>query len=227
MSRHAIERLRELAGKALGFRCEGPPVFALSPPAEAVPSLPDTPYALLLHATSRAEKQWPQARWRELIVRLAGVGLTSALPWGSPAEHERALALAGGLSAACSSPGTARCEGTAAAPVDRAAGAIRRPALAPVVLPRLTLRQCAAAFARAQLVVGVDTGLTHLAAALDAPTVALFAATPAWRFGPYWTPRAANLGEEGRWPDVEDVMAAAGRVRSVPQAPAVPDGRDG
>lgn len=185
MSLHAIERLRSLAAQALGYRVEGMPVFGLSAPPDPVPGLPEPPYALLLHATSRAEKLWPESCWRELIGRLAAQGIVSALPWGSEAERERAVALAG-----------------------------ERDPRQPVVLPRLTLRQCAAAIARADLVVGVDTGLTHLAAALDAPTVALFAATPAWRFGPYWTPRATGLGQDGRWPGVDEVLAAAARVRA-------------
>ncbi|MCM5572365.1 lipopolysaccharide heptosyltransferase I [Burkholderiaceae bacterium FT117] len=188
MKLHAIERLRLLAAQALGYRVEGLPAFGLSPPDEPVPGLPERPYALLLHATSRAEKQWPDDRWRELIARLARQGLAAALPWGSAAERERAQSLAGAPPA--------------------------------VVLPKLTLRQCAAAIARAELVVGVDTGLTHLSAALDAPTVALFAATPAWRFGPYWTPRAESLGEDGRWPDVDAVLAAADRVRAAQAAGA-------
>jgi len=161
-----------------------------------VPGLPERPYALLLHATSRAEKQWPDENWRALIARLAQQGLVAALPWGSPAERTRAESLAGAA-------------GVAADDARGAASALR-----PVVLPKLTLRQCAAAIARARLVVGVDTGLTHLSAALDAPTVALFAATPAWRFGPYWTPRAESLGEDGRWPDVASVLQAADRVRA-------------
>src|SRR5690606_7703880 len=98
--------------------------------------------------------------WLALIAALSRRGMVAALPWGSRSERERAERLA------------AEADGEA------------------LVLPRLSLRQCAAALAGAQLVVGVDTGLTHLAAALEAPTVALFAATPAWRFGPYWTPRA-------------------------------------
>lgn len=188
LSLHAIERLRSLAGQALGYRAEGLPAFALSPPDEPAPGLPERPYVLLLHATSRADKQWPDDRWRELIAALAGRGMTAALPWGSAAERQRAMALAGNPD-----PGDP---------------------LAPVILPKLTLRQCAAAIARARLVVGVDTGLTHLSAALDAPTVALFAATPVWRFGPYWTPRAVGLGEDGRWPDVSQVLAATERVRA-------------
>src|SRR5690606_2851963 len=54
---------------------------------------------------------------------------------------------------------------------------------AAVVAPRMSLAQCAALLGAARCVVGVDTGLTHLACALDVPTVALFAATPAWRAG--------------------------------------------
>jgi heptosyltransferase-1 len=181
---HAIERLRSLAAQALGYRVEGLPAFALSAPADAVPGLPEAAFALLLHATSRAEKQWPDERWLALIGQLAERGLVAALPWGSPAERDRAERLA------------------ADAPGGRA-----------VVLPRLSLRQCAAAIARARLVVGVDTGLTHLAAALDTPTLALFAATPAWRFGPYWTARAESLGTDGHWPDVAAVLEAADRVQ--------------
>jgi len=195
-SLHAIERLRSLAAQALGYRVDGLPAFSLSAPEELVPGLPERPYALLLHATSRAEKQWPDENWRALIARLAQQGLVAALPWGSPAERTRAESLAGAA-------------GVAADDARGAASALR-----PVVLPKLTLRQCAAAIARARLVVGVDTGLTHLSAALDAPTVALFAATPAWRFGPYWTPRAESLGEDGRWPDVASVLQAADRVRA-------------
>jgi len=66
--------------------------------------------------------------------------------------------------------------------------------------------------AKARAVVGVDTGLTHLAAALSVPTVALFAATPAWRFGPYWSDRAVSLGEDGRWPAPDEVLAALARL---------------
>ena len=36
----------------------------------------------------------------------------------------------------------------------------------------------------------------------------IFAATPAWRFGPYWTPRARNLGEDGVWPQAGEVLEA-------------------
>ncbi len=74
------------------------------------------------------------------------------------------------------------------------------------VLDRLDLGGCASLLAQAQGVVGVDTGLTHLAAALDRPTVALFSATEAFRYGPYWSTRAKSLGSPGQWPGADLVI---------------------
>ena len=183
MSRHAIERIRELAAQACGYVAEGLPRFDLQARGERPAGVPSGDYVVLLHATSRADKQWPLDHWRVLAAALAGQGLALALPWGGEAEREQAEAIAIGLPAA-------------------------------TVLPRLSLAQCAVLLRDARAVVGVDTGLTHLSAALDRPTVALFAATPAWRFGPYWTPRAVSLGELGQWPDPGQVLAALEQVRA-------------
>src|SRR5690606_32108010 len=61
MSRHAIERLRELAGAALGTRHDGLPVFGLRAPTLAASGLASPgggrPVAVLLHATSRSDKE--------------------------------------------------------------------------------------------------------------------------------------------------------------------------
>lgn len=90
------------------------------------------------------------------------------------------------------------------------------------VLPRLGLAQCAILLRDAAAVVGVDTGLTHLSAALERPTVALFAATPAWRFGPYWTDRAVSLGSPGVWPDPQAVIDALDGLGAAGPAIAAP-----
>jgi heptosyltransferase-1 len=180
---HAIERLRQLAGQALGYPVHGLPRFGLRAPQRPVPGCPITPWVVLLHATSRAAKQWPDAHWTALGRSLVERGLSLVLPWGSPDEETRAQALADTMR-----PGEV------------------------VVAPKLTLAQCAALLAHARAVVGVDTGLTHLAAALSVPTVALFAATPAWRFGPYWSERAVSLGEDGHWPEPDEVLAALARL---------------
>lgn len=77
-----------------------------------------------------------------------------------------------------------------------------------IIAPRLRLAEAAALFTQARAIVGVDTGLTHLAAALDVPTIALFGATPRWRYAPYWSPRALSLGENGKQPSVQEVWGA-------------------
>lgn len=53
-----------------------------------------------------------------------------------------------------------------------------------VVLPKTDLAVLAGHIAGARLAIGVDTGLTHLATALDVPTVALFLATRPGLTGP-------------------------------------------
>src|SRR5690606_1332731 len=54
----------------------------------------DQRYAVLLHATARAEKQWPEADWIALGQTLAARGLKIVLPWGSPAEQARSERIA-------------------------------------------------------------------------------------------------------------------------------------
>jgi heptosyltransferase-1 len=81
------------------------------------------------------------------------------------------------------------------------------------VLPRQSLPALAGILARAELVVGVDTGLVHLAAALGAPTIALFTATdPALAGVERASANARDLGDAGRTPDVAEVQAAAGAL---------------
>lgn len=191
MGAHAIERLRSLAAQALGYRVLGLPRFGLAAPAVPLPWCPPPPYVVCLHATSRAEKLWPREAWTALGRTLLARGVALVLPWGGEAERGAAQAIA-----------------TAIAP--DATDAPDAPGELPpvIVAPRLSLGECARLLADATAVVGVDTGLMHLAAALDTPTVALFAATSAARFGPYWTPRAKSLGEGGRWPTAAEVLQA-------------------
>ncbi len=83
----------------------------------------------------------------------------------------------------------------------------RVPDLAPLdVVARL--------IAGAQFVVGVDTGLLHLAAALGVPLVAIFAGSKPDLTGPVGNGPMAVLGADGAAPSVEAVTAAvSGLVR--------------
>ncbi|WP_370262537.1 lipopolysaccharide heptosyltransferase I [Limnobacter sp.] len=80
------------------------------------------------------------------------------------------------------------------------------------VLPKMTLAQLRERISTAALVVGVDTGITHLAAAHYLPMVALFFATPAWRFAPRFNPHAISLGDLDRMPSAAEVFEASSRL---------------
>lgn len=76
------------------------------------------------------------------------------------------------------------------------------------VTPRLGIAELASLMGGAQFVVGVDTGLTHLAAALGVPVVGLYGATDPRATGIRATGRALNLGSVGHFPAVKDVVRA-------------------
>lgn len=77
------------------------------------------------------------------------------------------------------------------------------------MLLRLTLSELAGVLASADLVIGMDTGLTHLAVALGRPTVAVYIATDPAKTGVLagrngW---AINIGIPGKIPLPEEVEA--------------------
>jgi heptosyltransferase-1 len=72
--------------------------------------------------------------------------------------------------------------------------------------PAMTLPEAAALLARASAVVGVDTGLTHLAVALGTPTVGLYVATEPGLTGLHGGEQTVNLGAPGKVPTAEAVV---------------------
>jgi heptosyltransferase-1 len=89
---------------------------------------------------------------------------------------------------------------------------IARPIPHAVVAPGLSLADASAVLAGAGAVIGVDTGLAHLAAALTVPTVGIYCATDPAATGLYGCVRAVNLGSVGTPPSVLDVLAALERI---------------
>ena len=73
---------------------------------------------------------------------------------------------------------------------------------------RAPLDQVAKLIAGAQYVVGVDTGLLHLAAALGVPLVAIFVGSNPGLTGPVGSGPRLVLGENGISPSVEAVRDA-------------------
>jgi heptosyltransferase-1 len=76
------------------------------------------------------------------------------------------------------------------------------------VLPPLGLMDAVALAQSAALAIGLDTGLTHVAAAYCGPTIELYIASPRWKTEGYWSPRIVNLGDAGAEPSVAEVKAA-------------------
>lgn len=81
-----------------------------------------------------------------------------------------------------------------------------------VVLPALPLMEAVALVRQARLVVGLDTGLTHIAAAYCKPTIELYCDSPRWKTEGNWSPNIVNLGDLGASPGVDEVIAAAMRL---------------
>ena len=183
-SLHAVERNRRLAAQAAGYTGSPTPDYGIAvPPAPSHQGIPlcitsERATAVLLTATSRDDKLWPEERWIELGLRLRKNGLTCLLPAGNATERERAARLALAIPDA-------------------------------VVLPPMSLTNLAAQLAAARIVIGVDTGLVHLAAALGRPTLALFSASDPALTGVLATTPAVNLGARGGPPGIDDATAAA------------------
>lgn len=105
-------------------------------------------YAVLCPFTTRPQKHWFSERWADLAQRLAQQCELPTVLLGGP--RDRAAANTISTSAHC--------------PIISAAG-------------ETSLREAAAIIAHASVVIGVDTGLTHMGIACQTPTVALFGST--------------------------------------------------
>jgi heptosyltransferase I len=175
---HAVQRSRELAARALGYALQFSPDYGLNrAPAQsgraliAIEIIANTARGktvALVHGTSRADKEWPLAHWIALGQRLQAAGWQIALSHGSASELLTSQAIAQGLNHA----------GQCAAPA--------------LVWPLLALDALTEELAQCAGVIGVDSGVSHIAVALDLPHVQIYNFDTAWRTGPL--PLEGQLG---------------------------------
>ncbi|MER8376617.1 lipopolysaccharide heptosyltransferase I [Mesorhizobium sp. M1406] len=92
------------------------------------------------------------------------------------------------------------------------AEAIAKAVPSTLVVPKSSLADIAAIIGRSTLVIGADTGLTHLASAFGLPTVAVFLATEPGLTGPRGPYASTLLAVPGGRVAPTDVMAEAGRL---------------
>lgn len=78
-----------------------------------------------------------------------------------------------------------------------------------LVPPAFSIEEAFSVIAGAALTVGVDTGLTHLAAVLDKPTVEIYCDSPRWKTEGYWSDRICNVGDIQHPPSVQEVLGAS------------------
>ncbi len=153
---HAILRLRQLFAQALQYPlAENAPIVyglstqAWSKPAVLLENVGQGDYWVFLHGTTWETKYWPEAYWIELLQKANDAGVKVILPWGNQEEHERALRIA----------------------------SVSKNDQAWVPDEMLSLNTVAKVLKNAQAVVSVDTGLSHVAAALEVPMVVLYRVT--------------------------------------------------
>lgn len=77
------------------------------------------------------------------------------------------------------------------------------------VPPAFSIEEAFSVIAGAALTVGVDTGLTHLAAVLDRPTVEIYCDSPRWKTEGYWSDSIENVGDLESPPSVQEVLDAS------------------
>jgi heptosyltransferase-3 len=119
------------------------------------------PYAVLHPGPLTAYKRWPLAYWQQLIEWLVKQGLQVVLS-ASPAKQD--LQLNHDILSLLD-------EQTRKSVLDTAG--------------KLSIPQAGTLLRSAALYIGVDTSITHLAAACNVPTITLFGATPPSNFGPW------------------------------------------
>lgn len=174
---HAVQRTRLLVAGALGFA--DAPCMAEPPayPFEALAPAAQREGVWLCHGTTRADNEWPMAHWLELGRRLIEAGHRVRIPQASPKEAAWAEQLAAQL-------------GPRAEP-----------------LPRLGLSALWPEMARSRGVISVDSGLGHLAVALDLPVVQLFSQPRIQRAGPVGRAHQSAVGGD-HVPSVDEAWQA-------------------
>lgn len=134
---------------------------------------------VFFHSSSDDAKNWHEDNWVALGKELIARGYQIELPWGNAREQERAHRLQHQMGAEHAD-----------------------------VAPFRSLSEWVQHFSELALVIGLDTGLTHLAAAVGVPCVGVFTVTNPKLLVPQKPDYATTLGGNGDTPMVQDVLGA-------------------
>lgn len=186
--RDAVWRNRQLFAKVFDYAFADQPDFGMAIPPDIRVPGLLKRFRVALHATSRDSKLWPENHWIGLLQQLHAQD--GAGVWLPWGnESERRRALR---------------------LADKIPGAW--------VSGRLDLLQTAYVLQQSLGVVGVDTGLLHLANGLDKPLIGIYTDTDPVKTGVQTSPWACNLGGIGKIPAVDEVLSALSAAENARQA---------
>lgn len=159
-NQHAIWRLRELFYKSFGYKKPNREKISYLLATDSWQKIvienalaPNEKYAVFLHGTTWETKYWPEEYWVELANKVNKLGIKVILPWGNAEEKDRAKRL------------------------------LTKIHQGGVPESMLSLNEMAKLLKFAEFVVSVDTGLSHVAAALDVKMVVLYRVTDPVKIG--------------------------------------------
>ena len=150
-NQHAVERTRQLLGKALGYTPVPELNFGINQNFTHIRK--DPRKLIFIIGTSWVTKLWATNEWQALANIAVDQGYAVEILWGSAEEQ----AIAEQIIHAC--PQATRPE------------------------QRLAITTVAEKLVAAAGVIGLDTGFSHLAGALETPTIALYGATSPTKVG--------------------------------------------
>lgn len=173
--KNAVWRNRELFAQVFGYEMPAVQCFGLVVPESGRLNHLVEPYYVALHATSRDSKLWPLENWLELLQTL---------------HHEQVC--------------TVYLPWGNSSEKERAERMAAELPFA-VVCEKMNLLQAAYLLKNAVGIVGVDTGLLHLANALDKPVVGIYTDTDPNKTGVQVSSWAKNVGNIAQIPTAEAV----------------------
>ncbi|MCD8339054.1 MAG: lipopolysaccharide heptosyltransferase I [Burkholderiales bacterium] len=195
-NKSAVMRCRELAAKVLGYSLPlDDPDFRFDKVQHSVSpegrkdlsnsenQEEDSQRTVIFFVNaSRKTKLWPEDYWIALGKKLAEQGYKVILPWGSQEDLQRVNRIATGIGKASE------------------------------VLPHSSIGQLMKRIFSSSLIVGLDTGMTHLSSAMGVPTVGLFLDYPIELVPLVGKGKKIALGGVGTCPQCEEVLQAVSEV---------------
>jgi heptosyltransferase-1 len=169
---HAVARARAVCAGVFGYRwVENALIYpkfnffrsnmALASNNIGLLAIKNIAYIVFAHGSSREDKLWPVEHWVALGQHMVALGFKIALAHGSDEEESRSFEIAKHLE-----------------------NAVVNDVVNALVLPRLGLEDLLVVLNDSAGVVGVDSGVSHMAVALNLPHVQIYNFDTAWRTGP-------------------------------------------